>query len=355
MSLIPGLGSLGPIGKLLDPGAMVKDVCNGILPKNMAVVGDLAGAFVDFKMGNPIGGVQHAMEALHDLPQAAKGLQQGGAIANSARATIAGNPSTEPSPPPLTSRDGKAFDWNDLLSAIKSLTAALSAHGGPATPDAATTTAAATSGATTTSALPAAKAAANSANAAPTPTPASATPLKTDTPAAPTTATTAQPEPWHGQPVGSTDAASARRSTVAAQPEPWRGEAVARPATSSVSSSSASSGSAAPSAMPAKTETSAPSPAADAPAASATTSTPASSKTTGQTITSMSQLDSMTDSAIREAVIHGRISPEVAKDSTAMMAIQQRMNSITEMNNLMTGMMRAIHDMQMAVIQNIRI
>ena len=33
----------------------------------------------------------------------------------------------------------------------------------------------------------------------------------------------------------------------------------------------------------------------------------------------------MSDSAIRDAVINGRISPEVAKDQTAMMAIQQRM------------------------------
>jgi len=63
----------------------------------------------------------------------------------------------------------------------------------------------------------------------------------------------------------------------------------------------------------------------------------------------------MSDSAVRDAVIHGRISPEVAKDQTAMMAIQQRMNAISEMNNLMTNMMRALHDMQMAVIQNIRI
>ena len=38
-----------------------------------------------------------------------------------------------------------------------------------------------------------------------------------------------------------------------------------------------------------------------------------------------------------------------------MMAIQQRMNAISEMNNLMTAMMQALHDMQMAVIQNIRI
>ena len=45
----------------------------------------------------------------------------------------------------------------------------------------------------------------------------------------------------------------------------------------------------------------------------------------------------------------------MAKDQTAMMAVQQRMNAISEMNNLMTAMMKAVHDMQMAIIQNIRI
>jgi len=38
-----------------------------------------------------------------------------------------------------------------------------------------------------------------------------------------------------------------------------------------------------------------------------------------------------------------------------MMVLQQRMQAIAEMNNLMTAMMRAIHDMQMAIVQNIRI
>jgi len=63
----------------------------------------------------------------------------------------------------------------------------------------------------------------------------------------------------------------------------------------------------------------------------------------------------MSDAAIRDAVIHGRISPEFAKDQAGMMALQERMNAISEMNNLMTNMMRTLHDMQMAVVQNIRI
>ena len=36
------------IGKLLDPGAIVKDVVNRFLPKDMTVVGDVAGAVVDY-------------------------------------------------------------------------------------------------------------------------------------------------------------------------------------------------------------------------------------------------------------------------------------------------------------------
>jgi hypothetical protein len=76
---------------------------------------------------------------------------------------------------------------------------------------------------------------------------------------------------------------------------------------------------------------------------------------TGQTISSLAQLNGMSDAAIRDAVINGRISPDLLKDQGAMMVLQQRMNAITEMNNLMTSMMRAIHDMQMAIVQNIRI
>jgi hypothetical protein len=76
---IPGIGNLGGLGKLLDPGAIVKDVVNGILPKEMGVGGRIAGAVVDFKLGNPIGGIQHAMEALKDLPQGSTARRPDGA------------------------------------------------------------------------------------------------------------------------------------------------------------------------------------------------------------------------------------------------------------------------------------
>ena len=362
MSLIPGLGSLGPIGKLLDPGALVKDVVNGVLPKNMAVVGDLAGAVVDFKMGNPIGAVQHAMEAVHDLPQAAKGLQQGAA----AGGTDSTRTPLDPSPPPLGSRAGKPFDMNELMSAIKALTAALTAHQ--------------TSGLNAVPKELREKMAAGS-NAA-----ASSTPAQTGTPAStpgssgnstaapaaatatntPTAANASQRDDQATATATSGEGSHRRRDPISTwvgeprTPVPgasgWGGEPrTAAPATStqpSPATTSSSSSATAPAAANAPAAT------ASAPAAAATpssTATPPAGSSTGQTISSISQLQGMSDRAVRDAVLNGRIAPEVAKDQTAMMAIQQRMNAISEMNNLMTAMMRAVHDMQMAIIQNIRI
>ena len=61
----------------------MKDVVNGFLPKDMKVVGDVAGAVVDLKTGNFLGAAQLGMEAVKDLPQAAKGLQGGAANGSS--------------------------------------------------------------------------------------------------------------------------------------------------------------------------------------------------------------------------------------------------------------------------------
>ena len=55
------------------------------------------------------------------------------------------------------------------------------------------------------------------------------------------------------------------------------------------------------------------------------------------------------------AIAEGKIPEGISKDPKAMMALQQRMNQITEMNQLMTQMLKAIHDMRMAIIQNVRV
>jgi hypothetical protein len=324
---IPGLSSLGGIGKLLDPGALVKDVVNGFLPKDMKVVGDLAGAVVDFKMGNPIGAAQHAMEAVKDLPQAAKSLQ--GGAANGAAKDAAGaadkKPELEPTPPPA-SGESKPLDVGGLFAAIKKLTDLLSGLTGKA--------------GAATSARP-----------------------EEQTKRGATTPDAASPKTEGNWRRASDDQLhDARVKLETSRKEHTTTSWVGEPPTPAPAASTKGSAATAGSTGSAPTSTPAAAPAADAPAAApspaasapASASTPAASAK-GQTITSLDQIKGMSDGAIRDAVINGRISPEIAKDQTAMMVLQQRMNAITEMNNLMTGMMRALHDMQMAVIQNIRI
>jgi hypothetical protein len=55
-----------------------------------------------------------------------------------------------------------------------------------------------------------------------------------------------------------------------------------------------------------------------------------------------------------QAVTSGKIPADVANNQSAMMQVQARMNSITQMNQLVTSMMAAMHQMQMSIIQNIR-
>ena len=48
---IGNLGGLGQITKTLDAGQWIKQGINSVLPKNMAVVGDIAGAVFDVNTG----------------------------------------------------------------------------------------------------------------------------------------------------------------------------------------------------------------------------------------------------------------------------------------------------------------
>jgi hypothetical protein len=330
------LGSLGSITKMFDPGNLVKQAVNSFLPKDMAVVGDVAGAIFDLNTGNPLGAAQLGMDAMKDLPQATKSLQQQqgqqGAAGTSCGAPMPANPTLEPSPPP----QGKPIDMASLLDILKQLTALLSGAKGDSSK----------AGAAAPSSDPSSKAADTSAKTPSTST--SSRPGTTTTTTTTTRTTHETTSGWRGTPVDA-GATSERAGTAA-----WRGEPppparstttetpVSAPATNGTPAASSTPASSAPAASSSSAPASAP------PAASS------SAPSSGETISSMAQLNTMSDTAIRDAVIHGRISPELAKDQTAMMAIQQRMNAISEMNNLMTNMMRALHDMEMAVIQNIR-
>jgi hypothetical protein len=64
---------------------------------------------------------------------------------------------------------------------------------------------------------------------------------------------------------------------------------------------------------------------------------------------------SMSNDQFMQAVTSGNIPPDVANNPSAMAEIQARMNQITQMNQLVTSMMAAMHQMQMAIIQNIRV
>ena len=331
-------GGLTSLTKMFDPGNLVKQAVNSVLPKDMAVVGDVAGAIFDLNTGNPLGAAQLGMDAMKDLPQATKSLQQQQPGQQAGAGTMRGtpmpaNPTLEPSAPP----QGKPIDMGSLLDILKQLTALLSgAKGGGSN-----------AGGDAPGAGGSSKAADTSAKTGPSSTSTSNQAGTTTTTTTTTRTTHETTSGWRGSPVEA--GATAERAGTSG----WRGE----PRTPAPSTTTQATTAPATNGTPAAPST----PAASAPAASSSTpaaSTPATSSTAptgGETISSMAQLNTMSDSAIRDAVIHGRISPELAKDQTAMMAIQQRMNAISEMNNLMTNMMKALHDMQMAVVQNIRV
>ena len=332
---VGNLGGLGQITKMLDAGNWVKQAVNSVLPKNMAVVGDAAGAIFDLKTGNVFGAAQLAMAGLKDLPQAAKSQQQQAQQANAGTArgeAMPTKPGLEPSPPPAAAKPLDLGKLEELFNQI------LAMFGKKADSPSASTEAKPTkSGNLFDNVMEAGTQVAKARQDAG----ASARTTTTTT-----THTTTQSSGWHGSPV---------QATATAATSAWQGEPRTPPPAPSTQTTSSTSTHAATSAPAAPAPSAQPAPATPAPGASATPAAAAPATDTGQTISSMAQMNSMSDSAIRDAVIHGRISPELAKDQTAMMAIQQRMNAISEMNNLMTNMMKALHDMQMAVVQNIRI
>ena len=67
------------------------------------------------------------------------------------------------------------------------------------------------------------------------------------------------------------------------------------------------------------------------------------------------QFMNLSDKDFMNAVRDGKIPKEVTDDPAAMLALQARMQHITEMNQLMTSMMQALHQMRMSIIQNVRV
>lgn len=69
---------------------------------------------------------------------------------------------------------------------------------------------------------------------------------------------------------------------------------------------------------------------------------------------SRSSFLALPDDAFMSAIREGKIPKEIAESKDGMLALQARMTQITEMNQLMTSMLQAIHQLRMGVIQNLR-
>jgi hypothetical protein len=70
------------------------------------------------------------------------------------------------------------------------------------------------------------------------------------------------------------------------------------------------------------------------------------------TRSSSTDIFGMSNDELMKAVRTGNLPKDL--DPKQMMALQARINEITEMNQMMTAMMRALHDMSMAILQNLR-
>ena len=77
---------------------------------------------------------------------------------------------------------------------------------------------------------------------------------------------------------------------------------------------------------------------------SAATSTPAD----------VASLLALSPNDFMKAITSGAVPADVAGDPTAMLQIQSRVNDIAQMNQLVTSMLSATHQMQMSIAQNIR-
>src|SRR5205807_407192 len=91
------LGSITSLAKTItDPGAIIHDVASSVLPSGVGgLVGDVAGAAIDFATGKELQALQHGLQGLKDLPQF---VQTAGNLLSHLR--LGGSAGFEPSIPP---------------------------------------------------------------------------------------------------------------------------------------------------------------------------------------------------------------------------------------------------------------
>jgi hypothetical protein len=238
------MGFVDGIGGLLDPGNIAKGIVDAVLPEQLDVVADLAGAAASYYTGNPLGAVRHLAQAMTDLPQA---FAQPGGTARPAGGAWRerGSIGFEPNPPPKRGGDTGGFSLEKLMSLLQSI---LDAVGGKKT----TGTGASSSSTGTTKGT------------------------KTDD-------------------------------------------------------------------------------ADDSGGGSTTSGTKKTSSSTSKDDTALDKLNKLSDAEFMAKIRKGDLPKEITDDPKAMLAIQQRVNHISEMTKMMTAMMQALHDMQMSILQNVRV
>jgi len=305
MSLFSGIGSLAKA--VTDPGAVVQDALNAVLPKEIAgVVGNAAAGLVDYYSGNEVMAAKHALEALKDLPQMATALSK-----QSAGGTARFEPSPKlPTAQSVASSGSAAIPANlqSLLQQLRGLGINITINmNGPAGQTAAPQ--------------------------APGTGHASADTWRGDTlhhPGAPDN------HGWRGHPPAPSSPNVLRSTTADAA----SGAGFTATSTSVDSSSKADS----PSKSTSADNTAATASADSSAKAGSADSTPA-----------MAALNKMSDSDFMNSIQSGKLDPSIKNDPAAMRAIQARMDAISQMNQLLTAMMQAMHQMEMAIIQNIRV
>ncbi len=383
-----------------DPGKAVKDICDAVLPGNMKAIGDIVGGAVDFETGHPLQALGHLTDALKDLPQLAQGMS--GTSTTAAKPALAppGTLAAEPTPPPTRAPVAPAViasagaptsgATSALQTALSGLTTAPgSAPAGPASTagTAASTTPATPTVTVSTGTPPGASAPAvgrsgqqvsfsvNVGGTSVTVTenerlvgrrnpqtgvtvlreePVGRPTFTVTTAAAPGTQASATPTS-NSVPTGaSTSPPSGATSAAASGAASASGTSGTASGTSGTTaggtSGTAANGSASKTASASTADASSPGDAAASTGAAAT----GGASTTGAP-PSLASLMAMSPDQFMQAVTSGNIPPDVANNPAAMTQIQARMNQITQMNQLVTSMMAAMHQMQMSIIQNIRV
>jgi hypothetical protein len=63
----------------------------------------------------------------------------------------------------------------------------------------------------------------------------------------------------------------------------------------------------------------------------------------------------LSDDDFMSAIREGKVPSDVTNSQEGMLALQARMNHISEMNQMMTTMMQSMHQMKMGVIDNLKV